>query len=46
MPRIRQELPCAPGVTEETARELGELFPVGAAAGERYYPEGLARVDR
>lgn len=33
-------------LTEETARELSELFPVGAAAGERYYPEGLARVDR
>ncbi len=33
-------------MSADTVRELGELFPVGAAAGERYYPDGLARVDR
>lgn len=26
--------------------ELPELFPPGAAAGERYTPVGMARLDR
>lgn len=30
----------------ETTRKLTELFPIGTAAGERYTPEGLARLDR
>lgn len=29
-----------------TVRELTEMFPIGTAAGERYTPEGLARLDR
>jgi aryl-alcohol dehydrogenase-like predicted oxidoreductase len=30
----------------DTVRELTEMFPIGTAAGERYTPEGLARLDR
>lgn len=31
---------------EDVVRQLTEMFPVGTAAGERYWPEGMARLDR
>jgi hypothetical protein len=33
-------------LTDEQLRELDELFPPGAAAGDRYAPAGMPSVAR